>query len=166
MRATNDVKPVNEPYSRAVSAPPLTDEKLAEYTSLVSALPAGPVSDALTQLLTVVQDWWQLPYTERESAHGVPIQFSGGKRGHDQPLEEGHIARLADAIPWAHELNAMVDVFSPLTGPLRDCAFHLLWHAIELFHDREPLTQDRLYDGPDDGKAFRPLHTVSPAPSR
>lgn len=85
------------------------------------------------------------------------------------PLEDAHQKELADKIPWMRELEAMVPLFLSLPHgtieevvtennttftkcrvvnqsayDLRNALSHLLWHAIELCLDREPLTKDIL----------------------
>jgi len=60
-----------------------------------------------------------------------------------------HVKALWDVTPWMRELDLLSNiagsgVFDRLKGPIRDAAFHLLWHAKEITLDREPITQDKL----------------------
>lgn len=90
-----------------------------------------------------------------------------------RPLPADHQKQLSDLIPWKHELDGMTVLFSALPDGTREvsavvktakgesritkaevfdqtafdlkkAATHLLWHAIELELDREPLTQEVL----------------------
>lgn len=135
----------------ACFAPELTDASLKSYEEIVKGTdPASPVGEALRNLLNCVQEWWALPESKRKDGVGFELLHKG-KRADivTTPLEEEHKAALWDHIPWEHELVGLSDekgagLFDGLTGDLRDCAFHLLWHVKELNADREPLTQDKL----------------------
>jgi hypothetical protein len=133
-------------------APPLTDELLARYEAMIDALPddRGEVRDAMRECLAACKLWWELP----ESTRTADAQrFNIRHRGQDQtfsvvPLEKAHVEALSDAVPYGYELEAIQRLFDGIDPaaekPLRDAAFHLLWHAKELCLDREPLTNDKL----------------------
>lgn len=123
-------------------APPLSDKKLTEYKKLIDGLPASPVKDSMAALHAMCGKWWELPESK-----GAGSDHPSG-RGFIVPLDAEHVKTLWDHVPWDHELKAMADVFEtidPATDkPLRDAAFHLLWHGVELCKDREPITADKL----------------------
>lgn len=124
-------------------APPLTNEILSDYKAVIEATDAKtPVGSTLRILLNCVERWWELP-------------ISGGERIPHQvdkvtliKLTDEIQQTLWDYIPWDYELKSMgqiLDTISPETQkPLRDMAFHLLWHTVELCLDREPITTDQL----------------------
>jgi len=124
-------------------APPLTEEKLAEYQSLISVLDThSPIRHAMQSLMDCCVAWWSQPESTGDgrphpSGQGVIINL-------DKPIAEA----LWDATPWDHELKAYGELFDKIDPrtekPLRDAAHHLLWHGWELFHDREPMTADKL----------------------
>jgi hypothetical protein len=124
-------------------APPLDDAKMGAYRAAVAQQSAGPVKDALAALLACCARWWDLPEPQGTRTWDHP---SG--RGAVVGLEEAHARELDDLIPWAHELDAMQTLFEGIDAaqnkPLRDIAFHLLWHVKELDRGREPLTSDKL----------------------
>lgn len=135
----------------ACFAPPLTDEKLAAYTSLIESTDAtSQVGDALRQCLACVKAWYALPVSTRTDV----IRFTTIHKGNEltyaiTPLEKEHVTALWDVTPWMTELNTYSNthetgLFDALSGDLRNCAFDLLWHAKEITLDREPLTQDML----------------------
>lgn len=134
----------------ACFAPLLTDEKLTKYESLIAAAPPGEIKDAMLTCLACVKTWWELPESKRTDGDRFAIQH----RGKDitfqvTPLEKEHVVALDPHTPWMRELNTLSTphgdgLFDSLTGELRDCAFHLLWHCKEITLDREPLTQDKL----------------------
>lgn len=124
-------------------APPLTDAKLAGYRDLIDALPPSAVRDAMDALHKCCAAWWELP-----ESTGTATRAHGSGVGTIVDLDEGAKKSLYDLIPWAHELAAMGTLFDGIDPKadkaLRDAAHHLLWHAIELEQDREPLTADKL----------------------
>ena len=124
-------------------APPLTDERLAEYATFIRELPVSPVKDAMSELLVCCEKWWDLPESE-----GVNVWTHQSNKGTIVPLDTAHAEVLYDAIPWTHELEAIEALFNGidpiLQKRLRDAAQHLLWHVKELNLDREPLTNDKL----------------------
>jgi hypothetical protein len=123
-------------------APPLSDEKLASYKAILDGLPASPVKDAMSECYECCAQWWELP----ESTNGGTPHPVG--RGVIVPLDAPIREKLFDAIPWDHQLKGFASLFDGISNttdkPLRDAAFHMLWHAVELFHDREPLTNNLL----------------------
>lgn len=124
-------------------APPLTDELLAGYRTLIDAQPPQTLlRDALEHLYRCVMQWWELPESKRKGKrHPVGVGFI-------VDLEEDHAKALWEAIPWDHELDAMARLFEAIDPKgeraLRNAAHHLLWHVKELNLDREPLTNDKL----------------------
>jgi hypothetical protein len=124
-------------------APPLSDELLNSYKTMIDALPASAVKDAMATLHNCCSKWWELP--ESVGAPGKPHPCGVGIIVDlDRPIAEA----LDEHIPWPHELEAMKGLFEQISPAsqkeLRDAAHHLLWHAIELERDREPLTNDKL----------------------
>jgi hypothetical protein len=134
---------MSQPRIGGSFAPPLSDVLLASYQSLVAALPASPVKDALAALLHCCGVWWKLP----EPAGTAQWAHPSGK-GTIVSLQADHARALDDHIPWKHELEGMKVLFESLDPvsqhELRNAAHHLLWHVVELDLGREPLTTDRL----------------------
>lgn len=125
-------------------APPLTDEKLAEYKAMIDALPAdSQVKDVCGKLYACTLQWWELP----ESVDTATRKHQSG-RGVITELDADVQKKLWDAIPWDYELQVYAKVLEGISNetdkPLRDAAHHLLWHVCELNLDREPLTADKL----------------------
>ena len=123
-------------------APPLSDDKLASYKTLIEAQPESATKDALGKLLTCVQKWWELPDSD-----GAAASHPATTRMQIVDLTPEIAKTLWDYIPWKEELTAMqalFDVIPATQAELRNCAFHLLWFGIELEKDREPLTNDKL----------------------
>ncbi len=120
-------------------APPLTDEKLTSYESLAAS--ASPeVKDAMGTCLACVKKWWGLPYSGPAGSTPHPSGI-----GTIVPLDEPIAAALEPSIPWKHEIAAIQGLFDSIPAShkeLRNAAFHLLWHVIELDLDREPITAD------------------------
>src|SRR4051794_16063177 len=117
-------------------APPLSDDKLDEYTNRIESLPTRPVKDACATLLTCCKTWWDLPEPEGTASWAHP---SG--RGTIVNLQPDHAQALDEHIPWAHELQAiqqLLDGIDPVAEcDLRNMAFLLLWHVKELDRGRE-----------------------------
>lgn len=123
-------------------APPLDDVKLASYAVTVDGLPESPVKDALKKVLACCQEWWKQP----DSVGDGKPHPSG--RGVIVDLDESIAKTLWESIPWREELDLYATLFETIDNvtqkPLRDTAFHLLWHAYELEQDREPITTNKL----------------------
>lgn len=136
----------------ACFAPPLTDELLKKYRAEVEKVEqASAVGDALRLLLVCVEEWWKLPESKRKDGQEFDILHRGQPvKYRTTPLEEDHVERLDDHIPWEHELRGLSDekdsgLFDKLpAGDLRKVAFHLLWHVKELNAGREPMTTENL----------------------
>src|SRR3990167_10905289 len=136
----------------ACFAPPLTEELLAEYQTLVEeqTQESSELREGLDICLTCVRAWWALPESTRTDGHKFSF-LQGGKdlvTSQVTPLEERHIKSLWDVTPWFRECKPLQELFDTISNetqkPLRDAAHHLLWHVIEIANDREPLTQDKL----------------------
>lgn len=129
-------------YIGGCFAPPLTEERLAAYKGLIDALPASPLKDAMGECHACCAKWWELP----ESTGGGKPHPAG--KGVIVPLEAAHSKALWDHIPWDEQLAMFGGLFDTIDNatqkPLRDAAFHLLWHCAELAKDREPMTNDKL----------------------
>ena len=119
-------------------APPLSDETLATYVSVVEGMPESPACDACQKLCVCVKQWWELP---ESTSPGRPHQSGMGTI---IDLDEQCKKALYDTIPWREELVMMQGLFDQLTGDARHVAHHLLWHVFELDNDREPITNDKL----------------------
>jgi hypothetical protein len=124
-------------------APPLSDEKFAAYKALAAGLPPSPVKDAMAGMIRCCEAWWGLP----EPA-GTAVRAHPSGRGQVVALQADHAAALDDLIPWGYELKAAQELFEGIDPAkdkaVRDAAFHLLWHVVELDRGREPLTNDKL----------------------
>jgi hypothetical protein len=129
-------------------APPIDSSKLSSYRSTINAQATGAaqdsvpfrVKDQLLGLCNMVEAFQQTP----ASANASKPHPSG--TGTITFLEEAEIQRIWDLVPFDWELKALQAELDKLDSkdPLRNPAFHLLWFAIELTNDREPLTNDRL----------------------
>jgi hypothetical protein len=86
-------------------APPLSDEKLAQYRTLIEAMPESPAKDTGLLVLACCEKWWELPASKSAgSPHPIGV---GTIVNLDEPLKK----ELWDYIPWTHDLNAMVSLF-------------------------------------------------------
>jgi len=123
-------------------APPLSDEKLASYREMVALLPPSPVKDAMTTMLRCCERWWELPEPSGTATRPHPL------RGTVVAIQDDHAKVLDEIIPWGYEIKAAQELFDTINPvadkELRDAAFHLLWHVVELDMGREPLTNDKL----------------------
>jgi hypothetical protein len=144
-------------------APPLTDEKLAEYELLAKECADRKAAGYMADLCKMVRVFRETPEsTEKARKHPVA--------GLMVPLSEAEVKRIWDFVPWAEECDLMgaafdklqagecaenarllevarlsgADAPSLLDTRTRDAAFHLLWFARELEKDREPCTNDKL----------------------
>lgn len=137
----------------ACFAPPLTDDLLRSYRLLADGLPdsQGDVRDAMRECLKAVETWWNLPESSGNHRHDGDLLITHKGQEALVPvvgLSEELKAKLWDSIPWDYEIDSMDKLFEGIDPvadkPLRDAAFHLLWHVKELNLNREPLTQDVL----------------------
>lgn len=122
-------------------APPLSDETIAKYEAMIAALPASPVKDGMATCLNCCKKWWDLPESNSKKVpHMTGVAMT--------PLDKPIMVALDEHIPWENEIQAIADAFETISNetnkPLRDAAFHLLWHVRELNLDREPITKDRV----------------------
>lgn len=122
-------------------APPLSDELLATYRSIIDQQPPQTrLKDCLETLYRCAVAWWEQP-----ESSGIVSQPHPSGRGQIIPLDTNIALAIWDTTPWMDELEIMKSLFESITDKLtRDCAFHLLWHAIELTQDREPITKDKV----------------------
>lgn len=135
----------------ACFAPPLSDELLAQYKTLIDIVPNEELRDALLSCYNCVMAWWNLPESKRNDGLWFEIKHKDEeKRLKVIPLEDEQIKQLWDATPWMRELNLLSTpqddgLFDKIKGTnLRNAAFHLLWYAKEISLDREPITEERL----------------------
>jgi hypothetical protein len=131
-------------------APVLTDEKLSKYRELVAQVePGSELADGLEKCLACVEAWYALPESTRtDGAKSALIHQGRLTEVTAVPLENEHVKALWDTTPWTRECEPLKQLFEAISNEthkeLRDCAFDLLWHTIEISLDREPLTQDKL----------------------
>jgi hypothetical protein len=137
----------------ACFAPPLSDETLAKYKIAIDLLPPeqNELKDAMNICFLCVEKWWDLPESTRKDVDRYNIVFGGKNTVFEvQPLEKTHIEELFSVTPWMRECNSIRILFDELPNntkeehELRNIAFHLLWHAMEISLDREPLTINKL----------------------
>ncbi len=121
-------------------APKLDTAKVAEYRALANTSGVhAPVKDAMLALCTMVDTFHQTPAS---TELGKPHQ---SQTGTIVPLAPAEIARIDQHVPWDHEIESLKGLFEKTpVSPLRDAAHHLLWYAVELAKDREPITTDRI----------------------
>jgi hypothetical protein len=122
-------------------APPLDATKVVAYRRLADSAPPQ-IREAVHKLADMAVLFQETP---RSSLPGAPHPVG---RGVIVPLEKAEVERIWDAVPWAEEIEmyaALFDKIDPVTAKsLRDAAYHLLWFAVELEKDREPITNDML----------------------
>jgi hypothetical protein len=141
----------------ACFAPPLTDEKLSEYKSLILGLGNGPVKDAMSTCMEAVEVWWELPESTRTDASRFETVHRGKRATYTvTPLEVAHMddetqsGALWQVVPYEWELKGIRELFDAIPTSdkaVRDAAFHLWWYVMELCNSREPLTQEALPSG-------------------
>lgn len=124
-------------------APPLSDVKLAAYQELINLVPEKTqLREALDTCMKCVKKWWELP----ESSSGSKPHGSG--RGALIELDDSIKSDLWDLIPWKEEIETIKKLFDGIDSvrdkALRNAAYHLLWHVVELDLDREPITNDKI----------------------
>lgn len=121
-------------------APPLDAAGVAAYRALAASA-GGYVGEAMSALCDMVEVFRQTPDSPLE---GVPHRSGVGLV---VPLEAAEVARIWDVVPYAEEIEAYRKAFDTIPTEqkaLRDAAHHLLWYAIELEKDRQPLTCDKI----------------------
>lgn len=121
-------------------APPCPPEKLVTYRT-VAASASPEIKEAMLALCDMVALFQQTP---RSTLPGKPHPVGIGLI---VPLAEAEVKRIWDAVPWKHECEMYQRLFDAIPAEqkdLRDASFHLLWFAVELEKDREPLTADLL----------------------
>jgi len=151
----------------ACLAPPFTDGDLARYRGLIDRMEDSETKDALKKCCNACEKWWELPDTTQRGQvyDGAHVQGPDGMRTMKtfeiKPMEPHHIQQLDEHVPWPGECDHYQRLFDALphgtreegdrvividhpAWELRNCAFHLLWHCVELAHDREPTTHDQL----------------------
>lgn len=101
----------------ACFAPPLTDETIARYESLINSLGSEliAVKDSMKECLDCVKSWWSLPESTRTDVKKWTIQHRGNSVSYNEvPLEEKHVEALWDKVPYMHECKAMESLFEEL----------------------------------------------------
>lgn len=123
-------------------APQITDLHLARYRLLAEEA-TPPVRDVMLALCKMVEVFHQTP-PSKMNGHPHPVGT-----GLIVPLEPAEVERMDPHVPWAHELEAYAQLFEGIdpvgSKEIRDGAHHLLWYAVELNHDREPGTVERMF---------------------
>jgi hypothetical protein len=160
-------------------APALDSSKVSNYRSTINAYAPSHLKETLVGLCDMV-DLFNLtpPSTNPPRPHpiapkgtlvirGLRERDAEGKETGKQlkpdvsispriiDLEDAEIARIWDAVPWPHEVDALqaeldkwfADETASKVAPksltdLRNAAYHLVWYARELTLDREPLTAE------------------------
>lgn len=122
-------------------APPMDDAKLASYYELAEKAPPA-VRDEMQKLCRMMEVFGETP---RSRQRGTPHPSGMGAI---VPLEPAEIHRIDQHVPYEHECKMLTELFETLDPEeqrdLRNAAFHLLWFAVELCKDREPITNDQL----------------------
>jgi hypothetical protein len=123
-------------------APPLTDKQLDNYEDLANECDDPQVQDYMLNLVKMVRK-----FRETEPSKKKGTKHPSGV-GTITQLEDAEIERIWDVVPWMEETKVMSEVFDRISPDddkeLRNAAHHLLWFAVELSQDREPLTNDKL----------------------
>lgn len=152
------------PMPVACLATPLTEELIAKYDSIIACLPDAmrEVRDAMNECMACVKKWWELPDSTRQDVQRFnTLQAGQSKTILVQPLDKQLIDDLWEVTPYTRECEPWKELFEalpsgtveengvcrlvdPAANELRNAAFHLLWHVIELSLDREPVTAERL----------------------
>jgi hypothetical protein len=124
-------------------APPLDAEKVSAYRKMAKNAPAE-IKEVMVKLCDMMDVYQKSPKPKVKSKGTA---HPSGK-GTIVPLTEEQRDAIFEAVPWEHENQMYADLFETIPNdthkPLRDAAFHLLWYAIELEKDREPITCDQL----------------------
>lgn len=123
-------------------APPLTEEAMGRYAKLIDGVrPKTELRRVLDSLYACCDAWWKAP--EPRKAMRTPR----GVKPAVVPLDEAAKAALRGKLPTKQDLQTCSEVLDKIDAatdkPLRDAAFHLLWHATELANGREPMTRDK-----------------------
>lgn len=134
-------------------APPLSAEKLEEYRGLAVTSDSPATAEAMLKLCKMVEVFQQTPPSMEPGIPHPVGEFRDARNGQLKtvtitPLAQAEKERIFDVVPWAHENEMYAKLFDGINAethkPLRDAAFHLLWFAVELEKDREPITNDRI----------------------
>jgi hypothetical protein len=119
-------------------APPITPVMMETYKGLAKTA-NRPVREAMEKLIDMHEVFYQTPPSDLAS------EPSRTGVGTVTRLKDEEIDRIDPLVPWPHECDALKVLFGGISaGPLRNAAHHLLWFAVELSEDREPLTNDKL----------------------
>lgn len=130
-------------------APTLTTEKVAKYREL--ATQASPeVAEVMVKLCDMVEHFNITPAsTQASTPHPIgAFRDRNGKHRSPMitPLSQEEIQRIDEKVPWNHEIEMYKLLFDSIPNDsqkeIRDAAHHLLWYAVELEMDREPITMD------------------------
>lgn len=105
-------------------APPLSDELIAGYETLVNALPdeRGDVRDAMRECLTAVKFWWTLPESKGTPKDGKLLIVHREKEAIVRltTLTPDLVKQLWDVVPWPYEIDAMKSLFNKLPSGTRE----------------------------------------------
>jgi hypothetical protein len=120
-------------------APPLTEEALGRYRKLIDDVRAKTELRAtLEAVYACCEAWCRAPQAR-------PMRTRKGVKPAVVPLTPEVKEALRDKLPTPQDLQKCSEVFEAIDAsadkPLRDAAFHLLWHATELRCGREPMTR-------------------------
>src|SRR5262245_38157188 len=135
---------LRKPKGKLIMAPDITTKRLAAYLALARAADCPQnISGPMIALCTMVQKFRETPNSKLS---GKTVSFpSLNRNGTEIPLEPDEIARMDEYIPYADELEMWAKRFEAIPdSDLRNAAFHLLWFAVELSKDREPITREKL----------------------
>lgn len=147
----------NTPRIGGSFAPPLTEQNLVSYRELADRAPEQ-VKLEMHKLCDMVETFYLTP---KSTLQGTPHPVGNvkGKNGRVVtpmivPLQDEEVERMWNLVPWNDEvsgehinecevLSKLFDGIHPQENKaLRDAAFHLLWYAVELANDREPITNN------------------------
>lgn len=117
---------------------PITPADLKAYRKLLGKA-SKEVKSAGLGLIRMLEVFWETPASQLTG-----IRHQSGV-GQIVPLEPAEIQRIWDYVPDQPEIDQMSIMFETLpAGALRNAVHFLLWYAVELSKDREPITTDTL----------------------
>lgn len=120
-------------------APEITQSDIDRYRELAEGVTDKKVKEAMTSLCEMCERFSETPASRNG---GTPHPTGVGVI---VTLEQDEIDRIDDVVPWPEEVELFKRWFDTIPpGETRNAAHHLLWYAVELSRDREPLTVERL----------------------